>query len=60
MAMASVKEQILNAVQNFPDDVSYDEVLEYMYLLQKVNSGLEDAANGNVTSHEQVKSRFEK
>lgn len=63
----STVEEIRNttAVQNdIPpgeslEQLSYDELLERLHLLEGIREGLSDAAHGVLISHEDVKKRFE-
>jgi len=61
MALAKTeKEVIVNAVQNLPDDTSFEEALEFLYLLSKVERGLQQADKGQTISHEEAIKRLDK
>ncbi len=49
----STKEKILTVIQSLPDEVSIDEAIDRLYLLSKVERGLEQADAGEVTGHEE-------
>ncbi len=54
------KEVIVNAVQSLPEDASFEEGMERLYLLSKVERGLQQADEGQTISHEEVKKRLDK
>ena len=49
----STKEKILSVVQTLPDDVSIDEAIGKLYLLHKVEIGIEQAEKGEVCDHDE-------
>jgi predicted transcriptional regulator len=61
MAIAKTeKEVILNAVQNLPDDTNFEEAMGRLYLLSKVERGLQQADEGQTISHEEAIKRLDK
>jgi predicted transcriptional regulator len=53
-----VKQQALNAVQSLPDSATFEDVLERLLFISKVERGLAEADAGQLIPHEQVKARF--
>jgi len=49
------KELILKALSDLPDDASIDDAMERLYVLYKVERGLEDARAGNKVSQEEAR-----
>lgn len=49
----STKEKILEVILSLPDDVSIDEAIDRLYLLSKIERGIEQADAGDVTDHEE-------
>ena len=50
------KEQVESLLHNLPDDCSLEDVQYHLYVLDKVNRGLEDArASGTVSQDEAEK-----
>ena len=47
------KERILAVIQTLPDDVSIDQAIDRLYLLQKINRGIQQADAGELTDHEE-------
>ncbi|HLQ47141.1 MAG TPA: hypothetical protein VK137_20525 [Planctomycetaceae bacterium] len=55
----SVKEAVLNAVREMPDEVSFDEVLEQLEVLAAIRRADEDIAAGRVYSQEEIEQEVE-
>lgn len=51
----SAKEQIIELVQDLPDDSSYDEILQELVVARMVARGLADVEAGRVISDEEMK-----
>ncbi len=49
-----VKETVRELLERLPDDCTLEEVLYHLYVLQKVERGVADAAAGRTISHEEV------
>jgi predicted transcriptional regulator len=58
MAESSVKERVLEAVRELPDDATVEEAMERLYVLAKIQKGLEQAEAGQTVSHEEAKRRI--
>jgi hypothetical protein len=52
------KELIQRTLDDLPDNVSIDDVIERLYLLRKIEIGLRQAQAGELIEHEVVKNRF--
>lgn len=58
MATNSVKEQVLQAVEELPDNTTFEEAMERIYFLYKVERGLAQADAGDVIEHDDVLREF--
>ena len=58
--MDSAKDHAIEAIQQLPDDVSYEDIMERLLFMQKVDLGLQDIQEGCVRSHEEVRERLAK
>ena len=56
--MKSAKQSAIEIIENLPDDSSYEDIMERLFFLQKVEAGLKDIDDGKVVSHEEVKKRL--
>jgi len=59
MSSQSVKGQILKAIQDLPDDATVESAMERLYVLYKIEQGIEQADRGQVVSQEEVMRRME-
>ena len=58
MAESSVKERVIEAVRELPDDATVEDAMERLYVLAKIQKGLEQAEAGQTVSHEDAKRRI--
>ena len=56
----TVKEKVLQAVQTLPDDASFEDAMEKLLFLAKIEKGLLQAEAGQSVSHSEAKQRFGK
>jgi predicted transcriptional regulator len=54
----TAKQRALDAIERLPENVSFEEVMERLYFLSKVERGLEQEAAGQSVSHEEAKRRL--
>ena len=52
--MSAIKAAVLELAQKLPDDCTWDDVMQQIYVRQKIEAGLRDADEGRVLSHEDV------
>ena len=48
------KDKILAVVESLPDDVSYDDAIERLDLLRRIELGLAQADRGEVVDHDEL------
>ena len=58
MAQASVKQQVIEAIESLPADATIEDVIERLYFLAKIQRGLDQAAAGDTLTHEEAKVRL--
>ena len=58
--MQSTKENILAVIKNLPNDATYDDVMEALYVNHKIDIGIEQLENGNSLSMDQLRERLKK
>jgi predicted transcriptional regulator len=54
----TAKNKVIAAVQALPDDATFDDAVERIVFLAKVETGVEQADTGQLVSHEDVKKRL--
>jgi predicted transcriptional regulator len=58
MPDTTVKQRALEAVQALPDAATFEDVMDRLYFLSKIERGLAEADAGKLIPHEQVKARY--
>ena len=56
--LPSPKQATLQLVERLSDDVTFEDIMYELYVLQKIQRGLRDSAEGRVVSHEEAKERL--
>jgi len=54
------KEQIIATIDNMPDNVTIDELIDKLIFINKVQTGLEQSEKGNVVTTEEAKQKLSK
>jgi hypothetical protein len=54
------KTQIINSLDNLPENVSIDQVIEHLIFIEKVQKGQIDSATGKTNSKEEAKEKLKK
>ncbi len=54
----TAKEKALKVIESLPESVSFEEILEELYVQDKIEQGLADEKAGRVISHEDAKQRL--
>ena len=58
--MATEKDNIIQMIKELPDNVSMDDIIEAIYVRQKIKKGLKDSEEGRVYTHEEAKEILKK
>lgn len=58
MPNLNVKERVLEAVRDLPDDATVEDVIERLYFMAKVDEGLRQADAGETVSQEAARRRI--
>ncbi len=53
--MPTPKEAAKQSLDHLPDQASWDDIMYELYVKQKIEEGLQDAEEGRVIPHEDVK-----
>ena len=54
----TTKEQIVKAMVELPDDATFEDALERLYVLYKISRGIADHDAGRTISHEEMLKRI--
>ena len=53
-----MKDAMLKAIQELPDDATVADAMERLYLLEKIERGIAQADAGQTVSHEEARRRL--
>lgn len=56
----SAKQASLRLIERLDENVSFEEIMYELHILQKIKQGVRDVEEGNTVSHEQVKEKLKK
>ncbi|HLF72296.1 MAG TPA: hypothetical protein VI759_09120 [Dehalococcoidia bacterium] len=56
----TTKEQILKSLEGLPDDATYEDAMERLYVLYKIERGLQQADEGKTMTHAEARKRMAK
>lgn len=59
-ATPTVKDAVIDAIRQMPDDATVEDILEALYIRQKIDAGLKDVAEGRTLTHDEAKKRLGK
>ena len=54
------KEKLLEVINQLPPEFSVDEVIDRIFLLEKIETGLHESKNGKVTADEDLETKLPK
>jgi len=54
------KNATIKVLEKASEDITYEEIMYEIHVLQKINRGLSDQQEGRKTTHEVVKEEFKK
>ncbi len=58
--MQTAKQEVMELLQQLPDDSSLEEIQYHLYVRQKIQRGLQDTEQGKVLTQEEVEKRMKK
>jgi hypothetical protein len=58
MTTISFKEKVLQSVQEMPQDIGIEDIMEHLYFLHKIEQGLKQVEANDVISHQDAKQNF--
>lgn len=53
-----LKERMLRAIEALPEDASVDDAIERLYLMSKIESGIQQADQGRLVTQEEARQRM--
>jgi predicted transcriptional regulator len=58
--MQTAKEEVIDLLNQLPDDSTLEEIQYHLYVRQKIQRGLQDADQGKVKNQKEVENRMKK
>jgi len=58
MTILNVKQQAQSLIEKLPDNCTWDDIMQQVYVILAVEAGLADSQAGRVKSVEEVRSQF--
>ena len=58
MSSPTIRDRILDSLQDLPSDATFEDAIERLVFLAKIDAGLAELDAGNGVSHEEVKQRL--
>ena len=58
--MPTAKQEVTKLLSHLPEDCSLEEIQYHLYVLQKIERGMKDAAEGRTHTQTEVKKRLAK
>ena len=56
--METAKQSAIKIIEQLPDEASYEDIMDRLLFMQKVDAGLEDIRQGRVVTHKEAKKRL--
>ncbi len=56
--MPTVKEEVRRVIERLPDDVTWEDVQYSIYVLQRIERGRREAAEGKILDEDEVERRI--
>jgi hypothetical protein len=54
------KTQLIHSLENLPENLTVDQVIDHIVLMEKIQKGLDDAANARVNTREEARKKLSK
>lgn len=58
MDVVKIKEEAKRLIEDLPDDASWDDLMNRIYVRQAIEAGLGDSEAGNILENKEVRAKF--
>ncbi len=58
--MTAIKDEAQKMIQNLPDNCTYEDIQYHLYVVEKIQKGLNRADDGETVSHQNAKNKMSK
>lgn len=59
MELLSIKEKLMESVEKINAETSFDDFIDNMFMIYKIEKGLEQVNNGKIISNQDLKNQVE-
>ena len=56
--MGTMKDNAIKMIRDLPEDATYEDIMEKLYFMEKVEEGLKNIREGVTVTHEEAKERI--
>ena len=54
------KTQLINTLDNLPENITIDQIIDHLIFIEKVQKGIEDSKNGRINSKDEARKKLSK
>ncbi|OFX46392.1 MAG: hypothetical protein A2046_13785 [Bacteroidetes bacterium GWA2_30_7] len=54
------KTQLINTLDNLPENISIDQIIDHLIFIEKIQKGMDDSKNGRINSKDEAKKKLNK
>jgi predicted transcriptional regulator len=58
--MSAVKDEVQTMINSLPNDCTMEDIQYHLYVIEKIQNGMDDIDNGKTISHEKAKEKMAK
>jgi predicted transcriptional regulator len=58
--MSALKEEVQAMIANLPDDCTMEDIQYHLYVIEKIQNGMQDIENNKTVSHKEAKKKMSK
>jgi len=58
--MAALKEEVQTMIANLPDECTIEDIQYHLYVIEKIQNGIDDVDNGKTFTHHEAEEKMAK
>ena len=58
--MSALKEEVQTMIANLPDDCTVEDIQYHLYVIEKIQNGMQDIEDDKTLSHEEAQEKMSK
>ena len=56
--MSDIKERVITAIRDLPDNATYEDIFDVIYVQEKISKALKDSQQGRFITQEQFEEKY--